>query len=210
MKIYVSVRCEATYNGSFEVPDGMTPEEAVKFAQAHINEIPRQNLAFVPGTARLDQKGCRIKTGEPVIRLFRGENAFLSNFYECPVIYDGLEFGSAEAAFQAAKCECMGERMKFISLDPNQAKRLGRHVRLRSGWDEVKLMVMRDIMEAKFRNPELKRKLLATGDATLIEGNYWGDSYWGITKGGTGEGENHLGRILMPVRQQLRKEEQHG
>ena len=52
------------------------------------------------------------------------------------------------------------------------------------------------------QNPELKRKLIATGDAVLVEENYWGDKFWGVCSK-TGEGENHLGIILMKTREDL-------
>lgn len=214
MKLYVDIYCQATYKACFELPYDMPPEKAIMFAKEHVNQIPHDRMEFVPGTAVVDTKSCRFEADgvrtKPVIRVFRGEHAFLSNFYECPVIYDGLKFRNAEAAFQAAKCTDMDGRMKFITLDASHAKRMGRQVPLRSAWDEVKRGIMREVVEAKFCNPELKRKLLATGDAVLIEGNSWGDSYWGVTKDGTGSGENHLGRILMAVRQQYREEELYG
>ena len=45
---------------------------------------------------------------------FRGEYAFLSNFWEVPVTYMGLTYGSNEAAFQAQKC--MTEEEKQLSV----------------------------------------------------------------------------------------------
>ena len=41
---------------------------------------------------------------------------------------------------------------------------------------------------------------MATGDAELVEGNTWNDTYWGVCNG---VGHNHLGKILMQVRQEL-------
>jgi len=73
-------------------------------------------------------------------------------------------------------------------------------------WDEKQLGVMGAVCEQKFRqNADLADKLLATGDAELIEGNPWGDTYWGVSFQ-TGEGENWLGRILMRTRDKLREE----
>lgn len=57
---------------------------------------------------------------------------------------------------------------------------------------------MKELIMIKFQNPLLKEKLLNTGDALLIEGNTWRDYYWGECKG---KGENHLGKILMEVRE---------
>lgn len=55
-------------------------------------------------------------------------------------------------------------------------------------------------MRVKFRNPELRDKLVATGDAEIVEGNWWGDKFWGVCRG---VGENHLGKILMRIRTEL-------
>lgn len=104
---------------------------------------------------------------------FRGEYYFLSNFYSAPVTYNGMCFENNEAAFQAAKCP---ERMtEFCRLNPSEAKRLGRRVKLRGDWEAVKDSVMYEICKAKFsQNPDLADQLVATKDAELIEGNTWG------------------------------------
>lgn len=132
---------------------------------------------------------------------FRGKYFFLSNFYSAPVEYQGYRFENNEAAFQAAKCP---ERMlDFCGLTPNRAKQLGRKVPLRPDWELVKYDVMYEVCMAKFtQNPDLLSKLLATGDAELIEGNTWGDRVWGVDLC-RGYGENHLGKILMRVRSEL-------
>lgn len=77
---------------------------------------------------------------------FRGEYYFLSNFYSAPVTYNGMCFENNEAAFQAAKCP---ERMtEFCRLNPSEAKRLGRRVKLRGDWEAVKDTVMYEICKA--------------------------------------------------------------
>jgi predicted NAD-dependent protein-ADP-ribosyltransferase YbiA (DUF1768 family) len=60
---------------------------------------------------------------------------------------------------------------------------------------------MRDLLRQKFAHPELRRLLLATGDAELVEGNTWGDRFWGVC---AGRGQNHLGRLLMAIRAEIR------
>lgn len=80
-------------------------------------------------------------------------------------------------------------------------------VDLRSDWEAVKVTVMEEIVRAKFtQNEDLKWRLLTTGDACLEEGNTWHDTFWGVDAK-TGEGLNHLGRILMKVRDELRDKE---
>lgn len=94
------------------------------------------------------------------------------------------------------------------------AKRYGRALVLRPDWEEIKVHVMEEIIREKFGKTVLKRRLLATKDSLLIEGNTWRDDFWGATRVGRGkiwEGNNHnwygrneLGRILMDLREKLR------
>ena len=130
---------------------------------------------------------------------------YLSNFYEAEIEYRGLRYGSNEAAFQAQKCMTEEEKLPFTEARPSKSKGLGRRVPLRPDWEEVKVGIMEEIVRAKFtQHPELAARLLATGDKVLIEGNHWGDTCWGVDTR-TGQGQNHLGKILMKVREELRK-----
>lgn len=75
-------------------------------------------------------------------------------------------------------------------------------VHLRPDWDLIKDKVMYEVCWLKFStHPDLKEKLLATGDRELVEGNFWGDAYWGVY---LGVGENKLGKTLMKIRSELR------
>lgn len=136
-----------------------------------------------------------------MIDKFNGKYDFLSNFYVAPVTYNGLTFQSNEAAFQAQKTLNEGQRRKFTRMAPNKAKAKGRNVILRSDWEQIKNKIMYEVCYAKFtQNPELKEKLLATGDEELVEGNTWHDTYWGVCNR---RGKNKLGKILMRVREEL-------
>ena len=138
------------------------------------------------------------------IRQFRGDRYFLSNFYPVQVEFDGAVYQSSEAAFQAQKTTDPALRAQFVGISANEAKKLGRQVELRPDWNEVKVGLMEQIVRAKFtRNEDLAMLLLATGDSTLVEGNAWNDVFWGVSLS-TGRGENHLGRILMKIREELR------
>ena len=138
------------------------------------------------------------------INEFRGDNYFLSNFYEADVEYNGLTYKNNEAAFQAQKVTDPEEQKKFTELAPNKAKALGRRVKLREDWEEVKVGIMHDIVLNKFtQNKELKAKLLNTKDSKLIEGNTWNDTFWGVSSK-TGKGRNELGKILMQVREEIK------
>lgn len=139
------------------------------------------------------------------ITSFRGRFEFLSNFYEAPLEYDGLQFGSGEAAFQAQKCTNRNEKLSFQTMRPSEAKRAGRKVLLRPDWEQVKLQLMEEIVRAKFtQNTDLAQMLLATEDRLIQEGNTWHDVFWGVDIK-SGEGENHLGKILMNLRNELRQ-----
>ncbi|HEU0076845.1 MAG TPA: NADAR family protein [Longimicrobiaceae bacterium] len=130
---------------------------------------------------------------------FAGVLDFCSNFHPSPV----FGYPTVEAAYQAAKTTDPAVRARIRAAPaPAQAKRLGRGLALRPGWEEMKLDVMRTLVREKFsRHPALAERLLATGDVELVERNYWRDSFWGVCGG---RGENHLGCILMDLRAELR------
>lgn len=138
-----------------------------------------------------------------MIDSFRGPYHFLSNFYPAEVKYQGVFYPTVEHAYQAAKTEDKPDQEQIRqSPTPGAAKRLGRRVDIRPDWESVKLAVMEQLIEDKFRrHPVLTQLLIQTGDEDLVEGNNWGDTYWGVCRN---RGENHLGRILMRVRSELR------
>lgn len=87
---------------------------------------------------------------------------------------------------------------------PGKAKKIGRSVDLREDWEDVKIAVMIAVIRRKFSaryRPELCQQLIDTGDAILVEGNTWGDTFWGVCNG---KGKNNLGRILMARREVLK------
>ena len=95
------------------------------------------------------------------IDAFRGDYAFLSNFYHATVTWEGQTYLNSEAAFQAAKVLTPEERQMFAELDPSAAKRKGRRVALRADWEQIKSQVMEEIVRAKFtQNPHLGRSCL--------------------------------------------------
>lgn len=140
---------------------------------------------------------------------FSGPLNFCSNFYQATVRYEGHVYKTAEHAYQAAKARHEADRKAIAScVSPGEAKRLGRKVPCRANWDRIKVDVMSKVLKSKFeRDPELTKRLLATGDRELIEWNYWGDTFWGrCTK--TKVGENHLGLLLMELRRTLQEQEE--
>ena len=136
------------------------------------------------------------------IKSFFGEYRFLSNFWPVDVTFDGEVYPTVEHAYQAAKTMSKAARRKICLLaTPGEAKRYGKKVKLRSDWEDVKIPIMRSLVRQKFSRPDLAQLLLETGDSDIIEGNTWGDTFWGTVYG---VGMNHLGKILMQIRDELR------
>lgn len=138
-----------------------------------------------------------------MIDSFRGAYRCFSNFFPCSVDLDGFQYPSVEHAYQAAKTCDPVERM-IIRMMPRagQTKSYGRQIKhLYPDWDLVKIEIMRGLLRQKFADLALKWILLNTGSEELVEGNYWGDTFWGVCNG---TGENWLGRLLMEVREELR------
>ena len=133
-----------------------------------------------------------------VINDFRGQYRWLSNFHLVTVRLGDLWFKSTEHAYQAAKTKDLALRVEIQGLATcGQAKRAGQRLVLRPDWEQIKQEVMLNLQRQKYSYPELRTLLLATGDSELIEGNTWGDTYWGVCRG---IGQNWLGKILMQVR----------
>jgi hypothetical protein len=150
--------------------------------------IPRDNVPSRPKDTR--------ETG------FRGAFEAFSNFYPCKIEHDGRTFRCLEAAYMAAKFTDPEHQALFQELDGRGAKALGKksHPSYRQDWDTVKIQVMRDLLATKFTEPELKEWLLATDGIELVEANTWNDTFWGECRG---QGENHLGKLLMELRGRL-------
>lgn len=133
---------------------------------------------------------------------FAGSYEFLSNFFPANTEFEGVVYPTSEHAFQAAKTLDPNERERVrLASTPSSAKALGKKVTLRKDWNFLRTAYMKQVLESKFQDPELRRRLLETGDAELIEGNTWGDTFWGVSRG---SGQNRLGKILMELRSQYR------
>lgn len=131
------------------------------------------------------------------------ENAFLSNFYPFPILYNNLVFPTSEHLYQAMKMTNDDDVEKIRKAKtPAKAKKLGNTLPIVGNWNDIKLQVMEITLRTKFNYPEMKEKLLATGDKDLEEGNTWGDKFWGTVDG---KGENWLGKLLMKIRNQLKE-----
>jgi ribA/ribD-fused uncharacterized protein len=137
----------------------------------------------------------------PAITSFKNGYAFLSNFYPVRIEMDGEEYPSVEHAYVAAKTLDLNIRTTIRGFEkPGQAKLFGKKIELRADWEDVKLSIMHNLLVQKFFHQHLRTWLIATGDAELIEGNWWGDTFWGVCNG---VGQNHLGKMLMRIREGL-------
>lgn len=141
-----------------------------------------------------------------MIKFSRKNNVFpeFSNFYECPVWYDGFTYGNAEAAFQAQKTMDISIRKTFTDMPAWKAKKAGRGVHIRYDWESRKLNIMRAIVLKKFeQNKELGDLLVSTGHELLIELTDWHDNTWGICeceRCSRKLASNYLGLCLMYTR----------
>lgn len=166
----------------------------------------------------VQRMACELKVGDVIascdtqgIRGFFNDFRWLSNYWITPVSFEGLIYPNVEAAYQAAKTLDPALRLQFSALEGEimsvgkAARLLGRRIQLRADWEAIKNDVMLKLTRDKFtRNPALGELLVLTGDAYLEETNNWGDVYWGVCKD---KGQNHLGRTLMQVRDELRSGE---
>ncbi len=132
-----------------------------------------------------------------------------SNFSKHQLIYEGKAYNNSEAAYQSAKFTLTepdyAEQIR-LTTSPKDAANLGRDKthKMREDWEEVKYSIMKKVVKKKFEtHPGIKKILLDTKGAELIE-NSPSDKIWGI--GSDGRGENWLGKILMEVRDEFRKD----
>ncbi|MDD5531047.1 MAG: NADAR family protein [bacterium] len=143
------------------------------------------------------------------IRFYRatGEFGFLSNLYKSEIEIDNKMFRSAEDAYQYFKPIKLEVAEWLISAPKPHLCAMAAHSLLlfdiKPNWNEIKVSRMKEVLNKKFQNPELKEKLLSTGTAILIEDSKT-DNFWGIGK--KGEGKNMLGKLLMEIREQYKKE----
>ena len=140
----------------------------------------------------------------PPITRFFDDYRWLSNFWPARVRgVGGLWYPTVEHGYVAAKSKDP-EVWKAIQQveKPGQVKRIGRTIELRPEWESYngafKIAAMSDLLEQKFADPILRAKLNETKGRELIEGNTWGDTFWGQCP--VGNGHNHLGKLIMSIR----------
>jgi ribA/ribD-fused uncharacterized protein len=132
---------------------------------------------------------------------YEGPYGYMSNFYPKWFRWRRFEWPDIEHAFQYAKTTNPTEQQNIrTALTPSIAKRLGRVCTLREDWENIKDILMYELVLAKFsQNESIADSLLSTGDSLIVE-NAKHDEYWGI---GRGNGRNQMGKTLMAVRSHL-------
>jgi len=139
--------------------------------------------------------------------LFSGSSSYLSNFSNYPISLRNKLWPTTEHYFQGQKfAGTEVEELIRAATSPADAKQMGgkggKH-KLRNNWENIKEQIMYEALLAKFtQHPELRAKLLDTGNQELIEDNPK-DLYWG--NNASGAGKNRLGVLLMEVRAFLRR-----
>lgn len=132
-----------------------------------------------------------------------------SNFSPHPIKIQGTYWTTVEHYYQAQKFVGTPDAVIIPVIHavetPEEAAALGRCCtrKVRPDWEEVKTKVMQEAVLTKFlTHADIRKILLTTGDQLLIE-NSPTDYFWGC--GADKTGQNYLGRILMSVREELRK-----
>ena len=139
-----------------------------------------------------------------MIEQFSKENRWLSNFAPVEIVHEGITYPSVEHFYVAMKTDDIPTRERIAELETaGQAKKVGRLFDLPEDWDENKLVYMRLALEQKYNQEPYKQLLIDTGDQEIVEGNYWGDVFWGVDLK-TKVGENNLGKMIMEIREELK------
>ena len=167
-----------------------------------LNNLPNKIISYVPINYKEMHHSYYVNNS---ILEFRGKYNFLSNFFESKITYNEIIYHCSEVAYQAHKSENIKIHERFSEItDPAQSKIVGKTIKLRKNFERIKTRIMLDICREKFKNPELRAKLLLTGKRLLVEGNKWRDRFWGMDKNKIPMlGLNRLGHILMKIRSDL-------
>lgn len=140
------------------------------------------------------------------IPYYETSNFVFSNFSAHRVEFKGVHYATVEHAFHAQKfTDDMLQQKIRECASPLAAWQLAQNLKLqrKTDWNDVKVRILTEIIRAKVQqHTEVRDALLATGDVEIIEVNP-NDSFWG--SGADGNGQNNTGKILMKIRDELRK-----
>ena len=150
------------------------------------------------------------------VTLFYRKESHLSNHHPCKIVDKGVSYNCVEQYLMVHKATLFEDENAVKEIMATDDPMVQKRVRVKKFnldmWRKVSLDVMRRGLTMKYeQNPELKNKLLQTGNAQLAEAAPR-DGYWGIGMAmhhpdaldRSKWGENHLGKLLMEVRQCLK------
>ena len=142
-----------------------------------------------------------------MVKLFKGEYDWLSNFAPVTIKIDDIIYPNVESAYVASKTDNRDFKLTCANPDyhPGAIKKMGRRAVIKDDWEETKELVMYDCLKQKYSQDPYKELLLRTEDMHIQEGNYWGDTFWGVDLR-TGKGENRLGNMIMEIRELLKQD----
>ncbi|MER9302910.1 NADAR family protein [Mesorhizobium sp. M0496] len=146
------------------------------------------------------------------IRFYRASEkpyGAFSNLYRRNVVFEGEVFATSEHAYQAGKARKPAVRKWLMEAPSAALLAMAAHGLyywdIAPGWSTTKFDRMRAVLRAKFtQHPDLRRLLLRTGDARLVESATADNEVnrlWGEVNG---VGRNMLGELLMEIRNELR------
>jgi len=124
-----------------------------------------------------------------------------SNFYRATFYLDNFWWSTVEHYYQAHKSisKICQDNIR-LAKSPHDAKKLGREIKVRPDWDDVKYDIMNKAVFAKFdQNHDIRVVLLSTGNLPIHEDSPY-DSVWGWRN----SGQDLLGKILVSVREMLK------
>ena len=145
------------------------------------------------------------------IRFYRANEkpyGAFSNLFPRSIVFEGRNFPTAEHAYQAGKARKQEVREWILSAPTPSLVAMAAHGLyswdIVPDWSQVKYDRMREVLRAKFtQHDDLKRLLLSTGDARIVEAGRVANAVnrtWGEVNG---KGLNMLGVLLMELRAEL-------
>ena len=182
--------------------------EGKRYHRQNIHTLP-EDLNPMDVTSRCDDETVA----------FFGELNPLSNFHPCKFNLGGESFNSSEQYIQWIKAKYCGDRIAMERIlnceDASDCKEASRDIvnKDRKGWLDSAEALCFDGIQAKFvQNDHLMKKLLETGEKTLVEASY--DEIWGtgqhlgskdcLTRN-KWKSIGILGRILMRIRSEAQR-----
>ena len=134
------------------------------------------------------------------ITALKGDYEYLAMTYNYPITVDNITYTNAEAAFWAQRIMDKKARNKLSRLSAMKARAKALQAEPIDDWDETKDDILKKVLEIKFSDEQLKKKLLSTGTAKIVNNNTYRDDYYGVYNG---KGKNMLGKMLMELRESL-------